>query len=43
MSHPALLPCSASVRLPVKLGEKLERYHTAIQVGGSCRGAGPAV
>ncbi|KAK1327939.1 hypothetical protein QTO34_012361 [Cnephaeus nilssonii] len=32
-SHPVLLPGSASVRLPVKLGEKLERYHTAIQVG----------
>lgn len=36
---------SASVRLPastVKLGEKLERYHTAIQVGaeGSSTGAG---
>lgn len=34
---------SASVRLPastVKLGEKLERYHTAIQVGaeGICEG-----
>lgn len=37
---------SASVRLPastVKLGEKLERYHTAIQVGaeGTCEGRSP--
>lgn len=33
---PALPSRSASMRLPagtVKLGEKLERYHTAIQVG----------
>lgn len=36
-----LLPFSASVRLPastVKLGEKLERYHTAVQVRGLSRG-----
>lgn len=40
-SHPVLLPGSASVRLPDKLGEKLERYRTAIQVGGAGRGGGP--
>lgn len=37
------LPLSASVRLPastVKLGEKLERYHTAVQVGRALAGAG---
>lgn len=35
------LPLSASVRLPastVKLGEKLERYHTAVQVGRALGG-----
>lgn len=41
LSHPVLLPGSASVRLPVKLGEKLERYHTAIQVGGAGRAVAP--
>lgn len=38
----ALSPCSASVRLPVstaRLGEKLERYHTAVQVGWLLQGA----
>lgn len=38
LSCPVLRPRSASMRLPagtVKLGEKLERYHTAIQVGSA--------
>ena len=37
LSCPVFLPCSASVRIPassVKLGPKLERYHSAIQVSG---------
>ncbi|CAK6442324.1 unnamed protein product [Pipistrellus nathusii] len=33
---------SASVRLPVKLGEKLERYHTAIQRSVSVKAPGAA-
>lgn len=36
-----VLSCSSSVRLPasmLKLGEKLERYHTAVQVGGALTG-----
>ena len=51
LSRPVFLPCSASVRLPassVKLGPKLERYHSAIQVSGPvpgvcwvCRGPHP--
>ena len=34
---PAFLSCSTSTRLPASsftLGQKLERYHTAVQVGG---------
>ena len=51
LSCPVFLPCSASVRLPassVKLGPKLERYHSAIQVSGlvpgvcwACQGPHP--
>ncbi|XP_019493544.1 PREDICTED: ladinin-1, partial [Hipposideros armiger] len=42
-SSPYRLENGASVRLPassVKLGEKLERYHTAIQVGRALAGGG---
>nr|XP_014335094.1 PREDICTED: ladinin-1 [Bos mutus] len=45
LSCPVFLPCSASVRLPassVKLGPKLERYHSAIQRSESVKGASPS-
>ena len=41
LCRPVFLPRSASVRLPassVKLGPKLERYHSAIQVSGPVPG-----